>query len=251
MIDAAACCAEFYEQDWVAALIGESYHPGGVALSRRAVTSLELPAGARVLDVGCGLGTTATTLAVDLGLRMVGVDASEKNVARANGSSSAEFVCARAQSLPFDDGSFDAALSECVVSTLEQQDLAAGELARVIRPGGRLAISDVVVNGTIPPELSAAIGPWACVDGALTLEGYQQVFANAGFRPLCHVDETDSLVEMALEAKRRLAMLGLGKLAGAPALADLDVAQTRRLIDDARDLVRAGIVQYHRLSFER
>ena len=60
---AVACCAAFYEQDWVQAVLGDSFHPGGTDLTARLVRGLHLPPNARVLDVACGIGTQAIGLA--------------------------------------------------------------------------------------------------------------------------------------------------------------------------------------------
>ena len=73
----AACCAQFYEQDWVQDLLGESFHPGGPDLSARLVHSLNLPEGARVLDVACGIGTTTLMMARQFGIDPVGIDFSQ------------------------------------------------------------------------------------------------------------------------------------------------------------------------------
>jgi ubiquinone/menaquinone biosynthesis C-methylase UbiE len=81
--DAAMCCANFYEQDIIQELMGGSFHPGGEALSRRLVGSLQLSAGENVLDVACGVGTTSRMMANMFGLNATGLDFSEINVQKA------------------------------------------------------------------------------------------------------------------------------------------------------------------------
>ncbi|NNK33351.1 MAG: methyltransferase domain-containing protein, partial [Xanthomonadales bacterium] len=80
---APSCCSTFYEQDWVRELAGDSFHPGGEALSRRTVEAMALPAGASMADLGCGTGTTALLLAGSYGLHVTGLDLSEANLERA------------------------------------------------------------------------------------------------------------------------------------------------------------------------
>ena len=82
---AAACCAAFYEQDWVRTLMGDHFHPGGEALTQRLFDDLALQPGDRVLDLACGTGTTAGLLAERYDVEVVGLDFSAANVDRAPG----------------------------------------------------------------------------------------------------------------------------------------------------------------------
>jgi len=153
---AVACCAAFYEQDWVQPVLGESFHPGGTDLSARLVRELHLPPKSRVLDVACGIGTTARLMADEYGLDVVGLDASAANVAKAEnvvGASAAitaTFVTGDAAALPFPDDSFDAVVCECAVSTFADQARVVAEFARVLKPGGVVGISDMVIEGELP-----------------------------------------------------------------------------------------------------
>src|SRR6266511_1884987 len=78
-----ACCATAYGLDLVALFLGESYHPGGVDLSRRLADTLVLQPGERVLDVASGIGTTALLLASERAVDVLGVDLGDTQVARA------------------------------------------------------------------------------------------------------------------------------------------------------------------------
>ena len=81
--DTVSCCARFYEQAWVHELMGDSFHPGGIELSRRLFEQLRLAPGARVLDVACGTGTTAIDLCRRYDVEIVAVDFSALNIERA------------------------------------------------------------------------------------------------------------------------------------------------------------------------
>jgi len=122
----------------------DSERPGGLELTDRALALAQLPARARVLDVGCGWGVTVAHLVDRHGLCAVGLDASPARIAGAHTARpDLDFVEGRAERLPFDDGSFDAAMAECVLSTLADPAAALAELRRVLGPPGVLLLTDL------------------------------------------------------------------------------------------------------------
>lgn len=250
---APSCCAEFYEQDWVRLLLGESFHPGGLELSRRSIDSLDLQAGAKVLELASGCGTTAIELA-HAGHNVTAVDQSPANLDRGREAAKKlgvelDFIEADAASLPFDDESFDGVLVECAVSTFVDKASVAAEVARVLRPGGRLAVSDMAVNEPLPADFMEFAGPWACLEDARDVAGYQSLFLNVGLRVLESVDESDALLDLAGSIKRKLVLAGLGKLAGLPGPLPFSIGEARRMLSTGRELVARGAVEYSRLSF--
>lgn len=249
---AAACCAEFYEQDWVRALLGDHFHPGGEALTQRLFEDLHLSVGERVLDVACGTGTTGRLLVDGYDVEMVGLDYSAANVARARdlaGERDVTYVQGSADALPFDDQSFDAVVVECAVSTFADKPTVASEIARVLRPGGRLAISDMAVYQALPEDLAAFGRGWSCVDDALTLEGYRDLFTEAGLTAIHVEDESQSLLDMVLSLKKKLLLAGLGDASGWLAGMNTDLATLRSHLQRAKGLVLEGQVRYGRLLF--
>ncbi len=198
---AKACCAAAYGSDVVALLLGESYHPGGLALTRRLADRLDLRPGQRVLDVASGRGTTALTLAREYGVTVTGVDLSDANVALAAGAAQAaglagqvSFQVGDAELLPVDADSVDVVVCECAFCIFPDKPTAAAELARVLRPGGRLGITDVTVDpARLPAELTG-LGAWiACIADARPLHEYIALLADAGLR-VTHTGRHDQAI---------------------------------------------------------
>lgn len=251
----AACCAAFYEQDWVQTVLGGSFHPGGVDLSARVVRGLHLPAKSRVLDVACGIGATARLMARDFGLDVIDLDASTSNVAKAamlSVGETAQFVTGDARALPFPDETFDAVVCECAVSTFADQPRVVAEFGRVLKPGGVVGITDMVIEGELPADLTGMIAPWTCLAAARSVLGYQSLFLSAGLRVVEYADESPSLRRLVADLKRKLLVAGLGRsLSAAPGLNDLDIGGLRELLNRAGRLARDGAVQYARLTFAK
>jgi ubiquinone/menaquinone biosynthesis C-methylase UbiE len=255
---AAMCCAQFYEQDIVRELMGDSFHPGGPALSQRLVRCLSLPSESQALDIACGLGGTTRFMA-ELGVHATGLDFSEVNIDRATQTTneaeslegSATFQHGSADALPFDDASLDAVTCECAVSTFENQAQVAAEVFRVLKPGGVFGMTDMVVNGELPADVAASIAPWTCLAQAHPINGYQRLFLDAGFSALRYVDVSETLLELVSVLKRKLVMAGMGKLVGALGGLELDIPQMRALLAQAVELVNAGTVQYAMLVFSK
>ena len=165
-----ACCAAVYGQEWLALLVGESLHPGGLALTRHLGRRLRLGPADRVLDIACGTGTTSVFLAQEFGCHVTGVDYGATQIERATAAAAAAGVADRtafevgdAESLPFDDSSFTAVICECAFCTFPSKARAAGEMYRVLAPGGRVGITDLTVNGLLPEALQGVAAWVACV----------------------------------------------------------------------------------------
>jgi arsenite methyltransferase len=125
--------------------------------------------GDRVLDAGCGCGFDtfiAASMAGPSG-RAVGIDLTAEMLAVARTAAelfkngNVEFVEGSLEKLPFDDGSFDLAISNGVLNLVPGKALAFAELARVLRPGGALVSADLLVIDTSPPEVLATIDAWS------------------------------------------------------------------------------------------
>jgi len=246
-----ACCAAAYSSDLVALLLGDSYHPGGQALTRRLAAGLELRTGESVLDVASGRGTSALTIARDHGATVVGVDLSAANVALANGAAQAAGLSDRvgfrvgdAEKLTVPDGSVDAVVCECALCTFPDKPAAAAEFTRVLRPGGRVGITDVTVDADrLPPELTT-LGAWvACVADARPAAEYAEILTGAGLRVTHSEYHGAAIGRMIDQIEARLQFLRLTSRAKLEAHG-VDVDRAGPVLGAARAAVAEGILGY-------
>ncbi|GGK95733.1 methyltransferase domain-containing protein [Mangrovihabitans endophyticus] len=255
---AKACCAAAYGSDVVALLLGESYHPGGLALTRKLAGRLAPRRGDAVLDVAAGRGATAMLLAREHGARVTGVDLSPANVdaateaARAAGlTDEVRFRAGDAERLPVEDASVDAVVCECAFCTFPDKPTAAAELARVLRPGGRLGVTDVtVVPDRLPAELTG-LGAWiACVADARPLDEYAATLGAAGLRVTHTEPHDDAIATMIDQIEARLAMVRMTSRARAEALG-LDFARAPAVLEAVRAAIRDGVLGYAMIVAEK
>ena len=86
-----------------------------------------------------------------------------------------------AQSLPFDDGVFDAALAECTFSLFADQPASLRELHRTLKPGGQVAATDMATGGPLPEDVASVLAPWTCLADAVDQDSYAATFQANGF----------------------------------------------------------------------
>jgi SAM-dependent methyltransferase len=250
--DLKSCCANLYESDLARLLLGDSFHPGGLALTERLGTLLELQPGQHLLDVAAGQGTSAIFLAQQFGCQVVGVDYSPESVGQATAQAEAagvsHLVCFEpgdAEQLRFASDSFDAVICECAFCTFPDKTAAAGEFARLLQPGGRLGLSDLTRTGPLPPELAGLLAWIACIADARPIEEYCAFLEGAGLA-LSRVEPHDAaLGEMVKTARTRL--LGaefLVKLKKIELPPGIDFEQAKTLARHAAEAVREGRLGY-------
>ena len=244
--DDATCCAAFYDRAEVRYLLGDSLHPGGIDLTLRMAQHLDLGDAQSVLDVACGRATSLRAIGKAWPVNGVGLDAGVAQPGPgSNGASRIELHRGDAHNIPFDDGRFDAVLCECALSTFHDQARALSEMRRVLRPGGRLALSDMVVEGEVPEELEDWVNAGTCLAGALGFSGYENALDQAGFRIVEHWDASQGLHEMMGRIKRNLLGFALARATGnLPLNVFIDVKEGRALLRVAEQAVRDGVIGY-------
>jgi len=245
------CCARLYESEVVSLLLGDSYHPGGVALTERLGTLLRLSPDDHAVDVASGTGTSALQLADRFGCRVSGFDLSQRNVDRANARASergladrVRFACADAERLPLADGSVDAVVCECAFCTFPDKPQAAREFARVLRRGGRAGLSDITRAGGDSEDLNDLMAWIACLADARSTDTYAGWLANAGLTVSVIEPHDDAVREMVRSIGVRLLAADVLAALKKIDLPGVDLAAARRLAAQARAAVDQGRIGY-------
>lgn len=183
------------------------------------VDHAELQFGETALDLGSGAGLDAMIAAPLVGAKgkIIGVDFTPSMVARAEknaaaiGADNVAFLEGDIEQLPIEDSSIDVVISNCTINLVPNKAQAYAEIFRVLRPGGRFVISDVVTVGSPDPELLRRAEEVAgCVAGAAEKESYMQLIAAAGleklevvqFRSLEVISEQDGLASITIRGRR-------------------------------------------------
>jgi SAM-dependent methyltransferase len=153
----------------------------------------KLAPGEIVLDLGSGGGIDVLLSARRVGPtgKAYGLDMTDEMLAlaeenkRKSGLTNVEFLKGEIENIPLPDNSVDVIVSNCVINLSGDKDRVLREAFRVLRPGGRFAISDVVVRGEVPAQIRKNMELWVgCVAGALTDTEYQQKLGAAGFESI-------------------------------------------------------------------
>ena len=251
-----ACCAATYQLDIVSAVLGDYYHPGGLALSRRMGTMMGLEPGMRVADIASGPGTTAIALAETFQVSMVGLELGANSAAGANRAArqrgleaSVRFVVGDAERVPLADACVDAVVCECALCTFPGKASGVAEMARLLVPGGRAGIADVTLEpGGLPDELEGAAAWIGCLAGALPTAGYRRLLQDAGLAVVATEPHDAALVAMVDQVEARLVAL---KIAGHRLAGVIDIHQVRAVAQRARQAVGEGKVGYHLMVAEK
>ncbi len=153
----------------------------------------QLNPGETVLDLGSGGGIDVLLSARRVGPtgKAYGLDMTDEMLALANenkrkaGAENVEFLKGEIESIPLPDNSVDVVISNCVINLSADKDRVLREAFRVLKPGGRLAVSDVVTRGEIAPEVRQSVLLWVgCIAGALDEKEYRGKLAAAGFEQI-------------------------------------------------------------------
>jgi SAM-dependent methyltransferase len=171
------------------------------------VASANLRPGETVVDLGCGggldvfiasakVGPTGKAIGIDMTPEMI--DRARKNLAKGapDGTqfSNVEFHLATIDALPLEDNSVDCVISNCVINLVPDKQKVFREVARVLKPGGRLAVSDIALKKPLPEEISSDLLAYVgCIAGAIPIEEYRRGLNDAGFANTQIVDTGSDL----------------------------------------------------------
>jgi SAM-dependent methyltransferase len=185
------CCSSgnsLYPEELIGTLPGDI---AGFSLGcGNPITIAGLQPGETVLDLGSGGGLDCFLAARQVGEsgRVIGVDMTPEMLARARasavrlGAGNVEFREGYLESLPVESATVDAVISNCVINLSPDKPQVFREVLRVLKPGGRVAVSDVVTDGPLPDSVREDMNAWgACVAGALDVKEYTDGLKAAGF----------------------------------------------------------------------
>jgi arsenite methyltransferase len=165
------------------------------------VSIASLREGETVLDLGSGGGIDCFLAARQVGEtgHVIGVDMTPAMLEKANrnkekmGLRNVEFRQGQIEALPVADHSVDVIMSNCVINLSPDKSAVFREVFRVLRPGGRLSISDIVTEGEFSPKLRADLARWSeCVTGAIDVDAYTGIMQEAGLVDIQVVDKMDA-----------------------------------------------------------
>jgi SAM-dependent methyltransferase len=165
------------------------------------VTIASLKPGEVVLDLGSGGGIDCFLAARQVGETgyVIGVDMTPEMLMKANankvrmGAHNVEFRRGQIEALPVQDSSIDVVMSNCVINLSPDKRAVFGEAFRVLKPGGRISVSDIVTEGDFTPEMRADASKWAeCVTGAIDVNEYTGMMRAAGFVDVQVVDKVNA-----------------------------------------------------------
>jgi SAM-dependent methyltransferase len=182
-----SCQADLYPVELLSSLPGEelpvSYGCGDP------ITLASLQPGQTVLDLGSGAGLDCFFAAGKVGPtgRVIGVDMTPEMIERARLNAArlklenVEFRQGLLEQLPVDDSSVDVAISNCVINLAPDKAAVFREVYRVLKPGARLAVSDIVTDGPLPAEIKSSLSAWAgCIAGAIDVGDYRVAMEDSG-----------------------------------------------------------------------
>jgi arsenite methyltransferase len=191
------CCGDGCSDDGFGAALYDAEAPGEAAQALSASLGCGVPTavadlheGEAVLDLGSGAGADVLISARRVGPtgRAIGLDMTDEMLAlaRANaaqaGVANVEFVKGYIEAIPLPDDSVDVVISNCVINLSADKPTVLREAARVLRPGGRLAVSDVIADAGMDEATRADMAQWTgCIAGALTRDELERGLAAAGF----------------------------------------------------------------------
>lgn len=190
-----------YESPALRDVTGPAIRPGGLALTERALTVCSLTPGNRVLDVGCGSGTTVIHLRQHYGLRAMGLDLSASLLAEGRAHPAGPpLVKGRAEALPVADGCLAAIFCECVLSLLTAPETAVAEWHRVLAQGGFLVVTDLYDRSDQrEEESSTSSSAGCCLAGTVDRDTLLTRISAAGFEVVLFEDHTPRLKQLAAQ----------------------------------------------------
>ena len=255
---AKACCADLYQSGIARAILGETRHPGGLRLTNRLGRLMDIGEGDLLVDLAAGNGASALALSRAFRCRVVGLEygraATEEALAHSRNApvpGRASFLQGDAELPPLKSGAFDGVLLECSLSIFSDKERAMAQAAALLKPGGKMGMSDVTVApGSLPDELRGTLGQMLCLTEALDVEGYIRLLENAGLTVIKVEDASHEVSDLLAQVKAGLALLFQLRAPLHETELPIPVGESEQpvnwadLVDRVADMVTAGQLGY-------
>ena len=186
-----------YESSSMQEATGDTLRPGGFTLTDKAVSFCALNQQMRVLDLGCGMGATASYLYQNHGMKVVGIDPSEKLLTIAKAKNPfATFVLGSGDALPFEQESFECVLAECTLSLMHDLHVTLHEVYRVLSNEGWFVINDVYAKNSETLREMDNFSITSCMRGMHDLPSLKEALETIGFEIMFLEDCSQLLKEL-------------------------------------------------------
>jgi SAM-dependent methyltransferase len=250
-LDLSGCCAITYGHPLARFLLGDSLHPGGLSLTTRLSDLMGIDSTSRVLDVGAGLGATSVHLARSVGCHVTGVTLEEDGIVAGNELAAengvedlVNLMHGDVMQVDLAGERFDFIVMECVLSILDDKSAALRRLCGLLRPGGRIGLTDVTVSAPLPQDLQGLLATVGCVGGALSLWEYGDLMTGEGLMLEHRRDCRDIASAFMADVQSKVLMVEIASKLGNFPIGDRVIAEAQRLFALARDLVAQQVLGY-------
>jgi len=171
------CCSDLYQLPLTQLLLGDSFHPGGLTLTKKLAEKTLVNRQSVILDIAAGKGGSAQFLNRQYGAHVLALDLGLKNLQKIPANiKKIQAIQANALTLPIKDNSIDVVFCECALCTFTDRQAVIKEIYRVLKPHGFVAVSDIYLNQPLPQQLNNNISRWLCIGEALTANACQACF---------------------------------------------------------------------------
>ena len=251
------CCADFYENDAVKLILGNSLHPGGLKLTKELGEKLDIKENDKVLDLACGTGTSAIFLVKNFGCKVTGVDLAKKNVEEAirnadkeGVSKLANFKLGDAEKIDFEDESFDFVVAECSFCLFPDKQKSSMEMYKVLKKNGKLGLNDVVVRNELPEKMRNILYNFICIQDARSEDEYKNIIESAGFKNFYLEDKKDEILNLLESIRKKIFVLEIAKGLNKINL-EIDFNNIRENLDEIKECVDKNVISYALMTAEK
>jgi arsenite methyltransferase len=207
-----------------------------------------------VLDAACGLGESSRFLAKQYGCGVFGVDLSRaltRSASRTNNGEDAHYLVGDGEHLPLKDDYFTAAISECSICLMPESIQGLREIFRALRPGGRVGITDIVVNGPLPSELERTLMRFLCISNKIPWSEYSAMIGAEGFDRVEMIDQSGCIIELLEAIRKRLFLAELLMAVGKFSIGRDQLDQGKHLVSLAKVAVDNGSLRYAMITAQK